>query len=69
MRILTVDNLSYNLDKLPETVSEDMAEVYSHIIYLDAEKIKQIRNLDENLNKKISYIKSKIKEIDNSFVF
>ena len=25
MRILTVDNLSYNLDKLPETVSEDMA--------------------------------------------
>ena len=25
MRILTVDNLSYNLDKLSETVSEDMA--------------------------------------------
>ena len=24
MRILTVDNLSYNLDKLSETVSEDM---------------------------------------------
>ena len=51
------------------TVSEDMAEVYSHIIYLDAEKIKQIRNLDEILNKKISYIESKIKKIDNSFVF
>ena len=30
------------------TVSEDMAEVYSHMIYLDAEKIKQIRNLDDN---------------------
>ena len=25
MRILTVDNLSHNLDKLSETVSEDMA--------------------------------------------
>ena len=51
------------------TVSEDMAEVYSHIIYLDDEKIKQIRNLDKILNKKISYIESKIKKIDNSFVF
>ena len=51
------------------TVSEDMAEVYSHIIYLDVEKIEQIRNLDEILNKKISYIESKIKKIDNSFVF
>ena len=46
-----------------------MAEVYSHIIYLDAEKIKQIRDSDEILNKKISYIESKIKKIDNSFVF
>jgi len=51
------------------TVSEDMAEVYSHIIYLDTEKIKQIQNLDEILNKKISYIKNKIKKIDNSFIF
>ena len=51
------------------TASEDMAEVYSHMIYLDAEKIKQIRNLDEILNKKISYIESKIKKIDSSFVF
>jgi len=51
------------------TASEDMAEVYSHIIYLDDEKIKQIRNLDKILNKKISYIESKIKKIDNSFVF
>jgi hypothetical protein len=51
------------------TASEDMAEVYSHMIYLDANKIKQIRNLDEILNKKISYIESKIKKIDNSFLF
>ena len=51
------------------TVSEDMAEVYSLMIFLDAEKIKQIRDLDEILNKKISYIENKIKKIDNSFVF
>ena len=51
------------------TASEDMAEVYSHMIYLDAEKITQIQNLDQILNKKISYIKSKIKKIDNSFIF
>ena len=51
------------------TASEDMAEVYSHIIYLNAEKIKKIRNLDIILNKKISYIESKIKKIDNSFIF
>ena len=25
MRILTVDNLAYDLNKLPETVSDDMA--------------------------------------------
>ena len=51
------------------TASEDMAEVYSHMIYLDTEKITKIRNLDGILNKKISYIESKIKKIDNSFVF
>ena len=51
------------------TVSEDMAEVYSHMIYLDIKRIKQIRDLDEILNKKISYIESKIKKIDDSFVF
>jgi hypothetical protein len=51
------------------TVSEDMAEVYSHLIYLDDEKIKKIRTLDGILNKKISYIESKIKKIDDSFVF
>ena len=51
------------------TASEDMAEVYSHMIYLDTEKIKKIRNLDRILNKKISYIENKIKKIDNSFIF
>ena len=51
------------------TASEDMAEVYSHMIYLDDEKIKKIRTLDGILNKKISYIESKIKKIDDSFVF
>jgi len=50
-------------------VSEDMAEVYSHLIYLDAEKIKQIQKLDKILNKKISYIKNKIQIIDSSFKF
>ena len=39
------------------------------MIYLGANEIKQIRNLDEILNKKISYIESKIKKIDNSFLF
>jgi hypothetical protein len=51
------------------TASEDMAEVYSHMIYLDTEKITQIRNLDGILNKKISYIESRVKKIDNSFIF
>jgi len=51
------------------TVSEDMAEVYSHIIYLDAEQIKQIRKFDVVLNKKISYIENTMKKIDNSFIF
>lgn len=51
------------------TASEDMAEVYSHMIYLNVEKINQIRKLDKILDKKISYIESKIKKIDNSFIF
>ena len=50
------------------TASEDMAEVYSHMIYLDPEKIMQIRNFDRILNKKISYIENKIKKIDNSLI-
>ena len=51
------------------TASEDMAEVYSHMIYLKKNEIDQIRKLDPILNKKILYIESKIKQIDNSFIF
>ena len=51
------------------TASEDMAEVYSHMIYLKKNKINQIRKLDPILNNKISYIEKKIKKIDNSFIF
>ena len=51
------------------TASEDMAEVYSHIIFLNKKKIGQIRKLDLILDNKISYIKDKIKKIDNSFNF
>ena len=51
------------------TASEDMAEVYSHIIFLTKKNINQIRKLDPILNNKISYIEDKIKKIDNSFIF
>jgi hypothetical protein len=51
------------------TASEDMAEVYSHMIYLNEKEIDKIRKLDPILNNKISYIKSKMKQIDNSFIF
>ena len=51
------------------TASEDMAEVYSHMIYLEKNEIDQIRKLDPILNNKISYIQDKIKQIDNSFTF
>ena len=51
------------------TASEDMAEVYSHMIHLKKKEINQIRKLDPILNNKISYIESKIKQIDNSFTF
>ena len=44
--------------------SEDMAEVYSHLISGDY----TISN-DKILNKKIKYIKDKLKESDNTFVF
>ena len=46
-----------------------MAEVFSHLIYLNPEKIIEISNSDIVLSKKISYIKNKIKIIDNSFIF
>ena len=51
------------------TSSEDMAEVYSHLMYLDAKIIEDIKNSDLILNKKISYIEKKIKKIDSTFVF
>ena len=51
------------------TASEDMAEVYSHMLFLDKNEIGQIRKLDPILNNKISYIEDKIKIIDNSFTF
>ena len=51
------------------TASEDMAEVYSYMIYLKKNKINQIRKLDPILNNKISYIENKIKQIESSFIF
>ena len=51
------------------TASEDMAEVYSHMIYLKKIEINQIRKTDPILNNKISYIENKVKQIDNSFTF
>ena len=51
------------------TASEDMAEVYSHMIYFEKNEINQIRKLDSILDNKISYIESKIKQIDSSFIF
>ena len=51
------------------TASEDMAEVYSHMIHLKKTEINQIRKSDPILNNKISYIENKIMEIDNSFTF
>ena len=44
--------------------SEDMAEVYSHLINENYEV-----SDDKILNKKIQFIKDKLKEIDNTFVF
>ena len=51
------------------TAAEDMAEVYSHLIFLDKEEINKIRRTDPILNNKISYIENRIKKIDNSFTF
>jgi len=51
------------------TALEDMAEVYSHMIFLKKKEIHKIRKLDPIINNKISYIEDKIKEIDNSFTF
>jgi len=46
------------------TPSEDMAEVFSHLI-----KNKYKNSNDEILNKKVEFIKNKLKKIDNTFVF
>ena len=51
------------------TASEDMAEVYSHMIFLNQKDINKIKKKDPVLSKKILYIENKIKEIDNSFTF
>ena len=51
------------------TASEDMAEVYSHMIFLKKKEINKIRKIDPILDNKISYIENKIKEIDSSFTF
>ena len=47
------------------TASEDMAEVYSHLIYLKPEEIKKIRSADMILDKKISFIENKVEIINN----
>ena len=51
------------------TASEDMAEVYSHMLFLSQNEINKIKKKDPILNKKILYIENKIKKIDNSFNF
>jgi hypothetical protein len=44
--------------------SEDMAEVYSHLI------MKNYQNSDDKiLNKKVKFIKDRLKEIDSTFIF
>jgi hypothetical protein len=44
--------------------SEDMAEVYSHLIMGNYKN-----SNDKILNKKIEFIKDRLKEIDSTFVF
>ena len=44
------------------TASEDMAEVYSHLIYLNPLELMKIRNLDPILDKKISFIEFSLEE-------
>ena len=47
------------------TASEDMAEVYSHLIYLSPLELKKVRILDAILDKKISFVEKKIKIINS----
>jgi hypothetical protein len=49
------------------TASEDMAEIYSHMIFLGKDYIKKIKKIDVILNNKITYIENKIKKIDSTF--
>ena len=69
-------NNNWNLDLLDNqsgflteysksTVSEDMAEVFSHLIFHQD----KINNVDPIVKKKISFIKKKILKIDNTFDF
>ena len=44
--------------------SEDMAEVFSHLITGNYKNLE-----DKILNKKIKFIQDKLKEIDNTFIF
>jgi len=46
------------------TASEDMAEVYSHLIYLEPKELNKIRRKDVILEKKISFIENKIELIN-----
>jgi len=46
------------------TPSEDMAEVFSHLI-----KSQYKKSNDKVLNKKVEFIKKKLKKIDNTFAF
>jgi|TARA_B110001452_G_scaffold215359_1_gene186525 hypothetical protein len=46
------------------TASEDMAEVYSHLIYLEPNELNKIRRKDVILEKKISFIENKIELIN-----
>ena len=46
------------------TASEDMAEVYSHLIYLEPNELNKIRRKDVILEKKISFFENKIELIN-----
>ena len=61
----TYENTNGFFTEYSKTIpSEDMAEVYSHLITGNYEILD-----DKILNKKIKFIKNKLKEIDNTFVF
>ena len=61
----TYENTNGFFTEYSKTIpSEDMAEVYSHLITGNYEI-----SDDKILNKKIKFIKDKLKEIDNTFVF